>query len=175
MDPLVCSWYALATSIRRETDRALTPAEMTNPTEEYVQLATEDALHLLAVKHARKLGVAPLKGPRGEELQLARLVPDAFGEDEPPPFMLAERSLEILHGDLAFARHMCADHDRAYARARKRPRSHTAEQRVELATRPHSITSSARGRKDSGILRPSDHQLEFRWLLYGNVFRSSSF
>src|SRR6266516_3918413 len=38
---------------------------------------------------------------------------------------------------------------------RKRPRrSRTAEQRDELAS-PHSITSSARSRNDSGIVRPS--------------------
>src|SRR5262249_54283332 len=38
---------------------------------------------------------------------------------------------------------------------RDRPRCrHTAEQRDELAA-PHSITSSARARKDSGIVRPT--------------------
>lgn len=73
---------SLATSIRRETDRAPTPHEMSYPTDEYVQLATEDALHLLAVKHARKLGLVQWKGPQGEELQLledARLR-QQFGE-----------------------------------------------------------------------------------------------
>ena len=61
---------SLATSIRRETDRAPTPNEMAYPTEEYVQRATEDALHLLAVKQARKLGLMQWKGPGGEELYL---------------------------------------------------------------------------------------------------------
>jgi len=61
---------SLATSIRRETDRAPTPNEMAYPTDEYVQLATEDALHLLAVKQARTLGLVQWKGPGGEELHL---------------------------------------------------------------------------------------------------------
>ncbi len=61
---------ALATCIRRETDRSPTPSELAHPTEEYAQRATEEALHLLAVKNARKLGLAPWKGPGGEELQL---------------------------------------------------------------------------------------------------------
>src|SRR4029079_14875618 len=37
---------------------------------------------------------------------------------------------------------------------RERPRSRTTDQRDELAP-PHSITSSARARNDSGIVRPS--------------------
>jgi hypothetical protein len=61
---------ALATCIRRETDRAPTPGEMSQPTPEYVRLATEEALQLLAVKNARKLGAMRWKGPGGEELQL---------------------------------------------------------------------------------------------------------
>lgn len=61
---------SLATSIRRETDRAPTPQEMNYPTDEYVQLATEDALHLLAVKQAQRLGRVEGKGPQGEALQL---------------------------------------------------------------------------------------------------------
>jgi len=35
-----------------------------------------------------------------------------------------------------------------------RPRSRAAEQRDEIATPDHSITSSARRRKDSGIFSP---------------------
>ncbi|WP_224241803.1 HD domain-containing protein [Hyalangium gracile] len=73
---------ALATCIRRETERSPTPVEMARPTPEYVRMATEEALQVLAVKHARKLALAPYKGPGGEEL---RLVDDAalqgqFGE-----------------------------------------------------------------------------------------------
>jgi hypothetical protein len=61
---------ALATCIRRETDRAATPGEMSQPTPEYARLATEDALHLLAAKNARRLGLMQWKGPGGETLHL---------------------------------------------------------------------------------------------------------
>ena len=61
---------ALATCIRRETDRSPTPGEMSQPTPEYVRLATEEALHLLAVKNARRLGQMEWKGEGGEALHL---------------------------------------------------------------------------------------------------------
>ncbi|MBN1205848.1 MAG: ATP-binding protein [Myxococcaceae bacterium] len=61
---------ALATCIRRETDRAPTPAEMEKPSVEYLGQATEEALQLLAVKNARRLALATWRGPGGEALQL---------------------------------------------------------------------------------------------------------
>jgi hypothetical protein len=61
---------ALVTCIRRETDRAPTPSELENPSEEYARLATEDALHLLAVKHARRLALVSWTAAGGEEQQL---------------------------------------------------------------------------------------------------------
>jgi len=61
---------ALATCIRRETDRAATPGEVSQPTPEYARLATEDSLQLLAAKNARRLGLMQWKGPGGEALHL---------------------------------------------------------------------------------------------------------
>jgi hypothetical protein len=61
---------ALAARIRRETDRAPTPAEMSSPSEEYARMATEDALQMLALKQSRQLAVRGWKGQGGEEVQL---------------------------------------------------------------------------------------------------------
>ncbi|HEX8705263.1 MAG TPA: ATP-binding protein [Myxococcaceae bacterium] len=61
---------ALAARIRRETDRAPTPAEMSSPSEEYARMATEDALQMLALKQSRQLALRAWKGQGGEELQL---------------------------------------------------------------------------------------------------------
>ncbi|WP_224365921.1 HD domain-containing protein [Hyalangium versicolor] len=61
---------ALTTCIRRETDRSPTPAEMARPSAEYMQAATEEALRVLALAHAKKLALTPRKGPGGEELYL---------------------------------------------------------------------------------------------------------
>jgi hypothetical protein len=58
---------------------------------------------------------------------------------------------------------------------RKRPRRRTTEQRYELAL-PHSITSSARKRNDSGIFRPNvfaDFNLIANWYLVGSCTGSS--
>ncbi|HLK99022.1 MAG TPA: ATP-binding protein [Myxococcaceae bacterium] len=61
---------ALAARIRRETDRAPTPFEMSSPSEEYARMATEDALQMLALKNARQLALRSWKVQGGEEVQL---------------------------------------------------------------------------------------------------------
>jgi hypothetical protein len=43
---------------------------MSSPSDEYARMATEDALQMLALKHARQLALKPWKGAGGEELQL---------------------------------------------------------------------------------------------------------
>ncbi|SEK32364.1 Histidine kinase-, DNA gyrase B-, and HSP90-like ATPase [Stigmatella aurantiaca] len=61
---------ALAARIHQETDRAPSPAELKNPAEEYILLAMEDALRVLALKRARSLALFSWQGPRGEALHL---------------------------------------------------------------------------------------------------------
>src|SRR5689334_12634070 len=77
----------------------------------------------------------------------------------PPQFLEAifESRQEGLCNGIAFGiPHQYANAQSALAplcRRAKRPRRRTAEQRDELPP-PHSITSSARSRNDSGIVRP---------------------
>src|SRR5215471_11249438 len=92
------------------------------------------------------------RGPADVKARIAAVGPAQFrqpldesGELSPPPRIALVRTQE--HAD--------APHPFALLRAcRERPRGRAAEQRDEVAA-VHSITSLARSRNDSGIVKPS--------------------